>query len=318
MTQIFNTILETALDSNGNPISGAQLFIYEAGTTTKLTTFSDSALTTANANPLIADSAGRFATIYGNPDEYKFVLTTATDTDPPTSPIQTTDNYTIAATSSFSGGINAGGFTEHLTNAQTGTSYTILTGDRSKLVTLDNPAAVSVTLPQAVSVTFPDGWYVTVEDIGAGATTITPTTSTINGAATLVLATNESAFIVSDGTNYRATLVSRRRDSVVTTVTSTSNATTIDLNDSDVFQHTFTENTTFTFSNPSPTGFNSGFKFFLTQDGTGRTPTWPGSVIWSEGVEPTLTGINKKYVLVFETIDGGTIYYGALSISEAA
>lgn len=128
-----------------------------------------------------------------------------------------------------------------------------------------------------------------------------------------------------DGTNFRISSKpptgQAALDNVVT-VTSTSNAVTIDLDDADpgnsVFKHVFTEDTTFTFSNPKATAFNSGFKLFLENDGTGRTPTWPGSVIWPEGVEPTLTGISKKYVLVFETIDGGTIWYGALSINEAS
>lgn len=203
MVQIFNTILETALDSSGNPINTAKLFIYEAGTTTKLTTYSDSALTSANANPLIADSAGRFVTIYGNPDDYKFVLAPANDTDPPASAIQTTDNYTIAATTAFSGGINTSGETEHLVNAQTGTSYTILDGDRAKLVTHSNASAIAVTLPEATSSTFENGWYYDTACIGAGTTTITPTTSTINGAATYVLTTNKTARITSDGTNYQ-------------------------------------------------------------------------------------------------------------------
>ena len=129
-----------------------------------------------------------------------------------------------------------------------------------------------------------------------------------------------------DGTVFRissrASVAAATPVDNVVTVTSTTNATTIDLGDADpfnaVFKHVFTENTTFTFSNPKATGFNSGFKLFLENDGTGRTPTWPGSVIWPEGTEPTLTTINKKYVLVFETIDGGTIWYGALSINEAA
>lgn len=129
-----------------------------------------------------------------------------------------------------------------------------------------------------------------------------------------------------DGTVFRissrASVAAATPVDNVVVVTSTSNATTIDLGDADpfnaVFKHVFTENTTFTFSNPKATGFNSGFKLFLENDGTGRTPTWPGSVIWPEGAEPTLTTINKKYVLVFETIDGGTIWYGALSINEAA
>lgn len=109
---------------------------------------------------------------------------------------------------------------------------------------------------------------------------------------------------------------------IVKVVTSTSNATTIDLSTTErinpVFSHTFTENTTFSFTNPQPSGTNSGFKLFLTNDGTGRTPTWPGTVIWDSGIEPTLTTANEKNILVFETIDGGTIWYGALAIGAAS
>lgn len=207
MVQIFSTILETALDSIGDPISGAQLFIYEAGTTTKLTTYSDSALTTPNTNPLIANSAGRFVTIYGDPDEYKFVLATAADTDPPTSPIQTTDDYVISAASSFSGGINPGGFTEHVINAQTATSYTVLDSDRAKIVTFNNANPVAVTLPQANSTTFIDGWYTILNNIGAGTVTITPTTSTLGGNASVTLLTNQSSMPISDEINYSNPLI---------------------------------------------------------------------------------------------------------------
>lgn len=88
-----------------------------------------------------------------------------------------------------------------LVNAQTGTTYTIVAGDRSKLVTISNAGAVAVTLPQA-SATFPAGWYCYIENRGAGTVTITPTTSTIDGAASLALLTNAGATIASDGTNY--------------------------------------------------------------------------------------------------------------------
>ena len=104
----------------------------------------------------------------------------------------------------------------------------------------------------------------------------------------------------------------------VTAVTSSSNATTINLSLGYAFSHTFTENTTFTFSNPLATGDNTGFKLFLTNDGTGRTPTWPASVIWTDGIEPDLNTASEKNVLVFETIDGGTTWYGALAIGAAA
>jgi hypothetical protein len=91
-------------------------------------------------------------------------------------------------------------------NAQVGTSYTVLASDRGKLVTFTNASAVAVTLPVATGAGFPAGWYAEFENRGAGLVTITPTTSTINGGATITLATNNSVKIVSDGTNYFALL----------------------------------------------------------------------------------------------------------------
>lgn len=90
-------------------------------------------------------------------------------------------------------------------NAQVGTTYTVLSSDRGKLVTLANAGAVAVTLPQA-GATFPAGWFAEFENRGAGTVTITPTTSQINGGASITLATNNSVKIISDGTNYFALL----------------------------------------------------------------------------------------------------------------
>lgn len=53
-----------ALDANGEPISGAKLYTYQAGTTTPKTTYQDAGLTTPQTNPIIADSAGRFPEIW--------------------------------------------------------------------------------------------------------------------------------------------------------------------------------------------------------------------------------------------------------------
>lgn len=86
-------------------------------------------------------------------------------------------------------------------NAQTGTTYTYLTTDFRRLVTHTNGSAIAGTLPQA-GAAFPANWFMFVQNRGAGALTITPTTSTIDGAATLVLNQNEGALIVSDGNNY--------------------------------------------------------------------------------------------------------------------
>lgn len=93
---------------------------------------------------------------------------------------------------------------QQFVNAQTGTTYTILQTDCSKLVTLSNAAAVAVTLPQAGTAgKFFGGCFFDIENKGVGRVTITPTTSTINGASTLVLGTNQGARVTSDGTNYQ-------------------------------------------------------------------------------------------------------------------
>lgn len=89
-------------------------------------------------------------------------------------------------------------------NAQTGTSYALVSGDRGKHVTLSNASSIAVSIAQAGGAGFEDGYVTYVENIGAGAVTITPTTSTINGSATLVLNSNQGAILFSDGTNYRA------------------------------------------------------------------------------------------------------------------
>lgn len=93
-------------------------------------------------------------------------------------------------------------------NAQTGATYTVLASDKGKLVTHSNAGAIAVTLPQAIG-SFAAPFFFYVCSIGAGTTTITPTVSTINTAASKVLARPSAtawacAMIVSDGTNYRA------------------------------------------------------------------------------------------------------------------
>lgn len=88
--------------------------------------------------------------------------------------------------------------------ASTGTTDALVTADRGKHVTQSNSSPVAVSLAQAGSAGFTSGWHCYVENLAAGLVTITPATSTINGAATLKLQTGEAYLITSDETNYRA------------------------------------------------------------------------------------------------------------------
>lgn len=68
-----------AVDESGNPIAGAKLTTYLAGTATPATTYNDPdlAIGHANANPVVADAYGLFGPIYLAAQSYKFVLTTS-------------------------------------------------------------------------------------------------------------------------------------------------------------------------------------------------------------------------------------------------
>jgi hypothetical protein len=105
-------------------------------------------------------------------------------------------------------------------NAQTGTSYTVVSGDHAKLVTISNTSSVAVTLPQATS-SFGAGFFFDLANINSGVVTITPTTSTINGAASLTLNRFLSVRIVSDGTNWHALHGSSFRSNTITVASAT-------------------------------------------------------------------------------------------------
>ena len=96
-----------------------------------------------------------------------------------------------------------------------------------------------------------------------------------------------------------------------TTITSSSNAATLNLRDGNSFLHDLTENVTYTFSNPAASGKVSMFVLKIIQGSSARVITWPSSVDWAAATAPTLTATNDGVdVFVFFTIDGGTTYYG--------
>ena len=61
-------------DGTGAPYAGGSLAFYASGTSTPLATYSDSALTIANTNPVVLDSAGRAGNIFLQNLAYKVVL----------------------------------------------------------------------------------------------------------------------------------------------------------------------------------------------------------------------------------------------------
>jgi len=88
-------------------------------------------------------------------------------------------------------------------NAQTGTTYTLVAGDVSKLVTTSNASAVTVTIPASV---FTTGNQIHIQSIGVGLTTIsggsvTITSTGATAAAPRLRARYSAATIICTGTN---------------------------------------------------------------------------------------------------------------------
>ena len=121
--------------------------------------------------------------------------------------------------------------------------------------------------------------------------------------------TSASAFVTTDA-NGVATFDNGTIEEA-TTITSSSNAATLNLRDGNIFEHTLTENVTYTFSNPAASGKVSSFVLKIKQDASasGYTVTFPSSVDFVGGTAPTLTATaNAIDTFVVFTTDGGTIY----------
>lgn len=93
-----------------------------------------------------------------------------------------------------------------------------------------------------------------------------------------------------------------------------SGAVTIPFGSGPVFSATLTGNVTFTFTG-SVAGVACTMTLYLTQDATGgRTVTWPGSVTWIGGTQPTaVTTPGALNIYTFQTLNNGTTWYGSLA-----
>ena len=161
---------------------------------------------------------GALATFLGSPSSANFAsyLTDETGSGPAvfaTGP--TISNPVITGTITASGSTGAAGTflsstgtgiawaaaasTDLTFNAQTGTIYTLVSGDKNKVVTLSNASAVTLTIPSAV---FTTGQQVNIQQLGAGQVTVQGDgTSTFTGTGTKLRAQYSAATIVCTGTN---------------------------------------------------------------------------------------------------------------------
>lgn len=138
-------------DNSGVPLAGGLLYSYEAGTTTPAATYTSSAGTIANTNPIVLDAAGRPPSeIWLSPISYKLVLKTSTGVL-----LWTMDNLS---------GLPSAGSQAYATATAGQTAFTVgftYTVGNNSLMVLVNGSKQIVTLnyveTNSTTVTFVDG-----------------------------------------------------------------------------------------------------------------------------------------------------------------
>ena len=198
-------------DANGNPVSGAKLKFFSAGTTTPLTVYSDADGLSALGSTVYADDGGYPVTssgsstktlVYSTAEELKVVITDADDVV-----IATHDNVTgsIPTPSATTTALPT------VPVVSKSSDYTVVSGDRGKLINV-NPTGgtVEIALPSAVTVG--DNWTIGVRHSGPTTTNKVVVrssgTQTIAGpgqstqAAIVLHGLGNTVWLVSDGAGW--------------------------------------------------------------------------------------------------------------------
>ena len=152
-------------DDNGAPLVGGKVYTYASGTTTPRATYTTSAGTVANTNPIILDAAGR------TPNEiwliagslYKFILRTSTDVligtyDGVPSINDSFSTYNLLSSVAGTNTITATA-TPTLTSYQAGATYSFIaanTNTGATTISIDGLAAKSITKNGSVALTAGD------------------------------------------------------------------------------------------------------------------------------------------------------------------
>lgn len=180
MTAPFRMPRQRENDDAGEPLRGARLFFYDAGTSAPRTTYRDAALTQPHAHPVQADSGGLFPAIWvGGSTAYKVVLSRA-------------DGVIIWSVD----GVNDTQAASTTTPTQTVSARTgdtvIATTDMGKVIEVSAPGSPAYAILPAASGVI--GQAVTIRNaLGSAAVVIQPSgLDLIDGAASLPL-TGKSA-----------------------------------------------------------------------------------------------------------------------------
>ena len=96
-------------------------------------------------------------------------------------------------------------------------------------------------------------------------------------------------------------------------------ANTCDLSVSNYFRLVLTASAAITFTNAPASGTGQLISLLIIQNATGGyTPSWSNTIYWAGGTAPpATTTANARDLWTFITYDGGTTYWGTLTIKDA-
>ena len=142
-------------------------------------------------------------------------------------------------------------------------------------------------------------------------------TSTTAGTVTTAAQPNITSVGTLTGLNVNGQLDIKEISETIVALGNTGTAKTVDLTQGTVFSATLTGNCTFTLANPNAA---CSFTLVLTNDASsGRSVAWSGGSFRFPGGASSLsrsTGANDVDVWVFFTVNGGTTWYGNITMID--
>lgn len=278
--------------------SGYQLFQYQAGSTTKANTYTDSTKGTTNANPMTLNSDGRLDQDVYIDQSMKFVLATVADGDPPTGNVWSVDNALA---------------TEQLWSTVAKTAnYTVLESDRDKIILVDATAG-AVTISLLAAATAGNGFRIVVKKVDSSVNTVTidgNASETIDGTTTSVLSTQyDSDNLICNGSNWFAFV----NVSNPTTLTDSNGNESIILTATASAVNEFTVVNAATGTNPQlkASGGDTNIDVALTPKGSGNVDVTTGGLELSgKEVLQEATASQQGQIRLYEDTDNGSNYMG--------
>ncbi len=284
---------------NGSSIAASyKLFQYQAGTTTKANTYTDSGKGTANSNPMTLNSDGRLDQDIYIDQSMKFVLATSAAGDPPSASIWTVDNALA---------------TEQLwTTVSKTANYTVTESDRDKLILVDATSG-AVTISLLAAATAGSGFRVAIKKVDSSGNAVTVDgngSETIDGATTSTLSTQyDTDNLICNGSNWFGFL----NIGNPTTLTDANGNESIILTATASAVNEFTVINAATGNNPQlkASGGDSNIDVALTPKGTGNVDITTGGLeLGGLEVLQEATSSQQGQVRLYEDTDNGSNYVG--------